>query len=252
MLILLQLILTVVAIYSALTYEEETRLFIPLACLILMFIVGRVERSRGDKEKARKEFLKSEIGKFSQRESTTIKEQDFFLIETLLWPKNELLLLDSVHAIFKDLGFIITPAIQYHSVDRIVKIPTTQKSFGLQVMMYEGEADRHHPKIQRILQFEKEKKEDEKSLIIASTQVRLPLVDREKASHLSRELTELLVRNHIRFLTAHHLYGLWQKAKRGEIDIFAFFQNIYVHEVELSTQKRYEGFLLTSPDLPIQ
>ncbi|MDP3016222.1 MAG: hypothetical protein Q8N70_04010, partial [Deltaproteobacteria bacterium] len=44
---------------------------------------------------------------------------------------------------------------------------------------------------------------------------------------ISRELIDLLVRYNISFITAHHLYGLWQKAKRGEIDIFEFFQKIY-------------------------
>jgi hypothetical protein len=252
MLIFLQLILTIIAIYVAVTHEEETRLIIPLACLALMFIIGRLERNTSEKEKARKDFLKSEIDKFSQKDSTTIKEQDFFTIETLLWPKNELLLLDTVHAIFKDLGFAITPGIQYHSVDRIVKVPNTQKSFGLQVMMYEGEADRTHPKISRLLQFEKEKKEGEKSIIVASTHVRLPLADREKASHISRELTEFLVKYNVSFITAHHLYGLWQKAKRGEIDIFTFFQKIYSHRGEISPQKRAEDFFSFSPDLPIQ
>jgi len=252
MLLFLQLILTVIAIYVAVTHEEETRLIIPLACLVLMFIIGRLERSSSEKEKARKEFLKSEIDKFSHKDTTAIKEQDFFTIETLLWPKNELLLLDTIHAIFKDLGFIITPGIQYHSVDRIIKVPNTQKTFGLQVMMYVGEADRTHPKITRLLQFEKEKKENEKSIIVASTHVRLPLADREKATHISKELTDFLLRYNVSFITAHHLYGLWQKAKRGEIDLFAFFQKIYSHRGDISPQKRTLDFLSPSPDLPIQ
>jgi hypothetical protein len=252
MLIFLQLVLTVIAIYVAITHEEETRLIIPLACLILMFIIGRLDRSTSEKEKARKDFLKSEIDKFSQKDSMTIKEQDFFTIETLLWPKNELLLLDTIHAIFKDLGFIITPGIQYHSVDRIIRVPNTHKSFGLQVIMYEGEANRVHPKINRLLQFEKEKKENEKPIIVASTHIRLPLTDREKAAHISKELTDFLVQHNVSFITAHHLYGLWQKAKRGEIDIFAFFQKIYSHRGDISPQKRNLDFLSPSPDLPIQ
>lgn len=227
MLALLQLFFAVVAIYSALTFEEETRLILPLICLVFMFSVGRLEKRRSEKNQARKDYLKSEMDKISQKESKTIKEQDFFTIETLLWPKNEMLLLDTVHSIFKDLGFLISPGIQYQSVDRILKIPETQRSFGLQVMMYEGEADRNHPKIPRIFQFEKEKKDNEKSLIIASTHIHLPIAQRGEKGHISKELIDLLVRYDIRFITAHHLYGLWQKAKRGEIDIFEFFNKIY-------------------------
>ena len=252
MLVLFQLFLAAFAIYGALTYEEEIRLIVPLVCLIFMFIVGRADKRKTEKEEDRKKYLKSEIDKISQKDSTTIKDQDFFTIETLLWPKSELLLLDAVHAIFKDLGFKISTGIHYQSVDRIVKIPDTHKSFGMQVMMCEGEADRDHPKIIRVFHFEKEKKENEKSLIIASTHIRLPISERGEASHISKELIDLLVRYNISFITAHHLYGLWQKAKRGEINIFEFFQKIYSQGGEIYSRKGVEASLPPFPELPIQ
>jgi hypothetical protein len=252
MLVLFQFFLAAFAIYSAATYEGLMRLIILLVCLILMFIVGRAERGKTEKERARKDFLKSEIDKISHRDSTTIKEQDFFTIETLLWPKNELLLVDTVHAIFKDMGFQISAGIHYQSVDRIVRIPDTQKSFGMQVMMCEREADRNHSKINRVLQFEKEKKKDEKSLIIASTHVHLPLSERGQVSHISRELTDLFVQYNIGFITAHHLYGLWQKMKRGEIDIFEFFQKIYSQRGGIYPQKGMGGLLSPITESPIQ
>ncbi|MCX8116889.1 MAG: hypothetical protein N3G78_03015 [Desulfobacterota bacterium] len=230
MLALLQLLLALFAIYAALTFEEEVRLLVPLFCLIGMFVVGRIEKVRTDSEKARKAFLKSEIERLSQKDGPALKEQNFFTIETLLWPKNELLLLDAVHAIFKDLGFSISPGIQYQSVDRILKIPNTQKSFGVQVMMFKGEANSSHPKMSRILQFEREKREDEKSLIIASTHVHLPMAKRGGKGHITKDLVELLVRYNVSFLTAHHLYDLWQKSKRGEVDIFGFFNRLYTQK----------------------
>jgi hypothetical protein len=95
--------------------------------------------------------------------------------------------------------------------------------------MSEGMAEKTHPKISRALQFEKEKREREKTLIIASTHIHLPLGERNQVSHISKELADLLVQYNMSFITAHHLYELWQKAKGGEIDIFKFFQNIYCH-----------------------
>ncbi|OGP75527.1 MAG: hypothetical protein A2V86_07525 [Deltaproteobacteria bacterium RBG_16_49_23] len=252
MLVLFQLFLAAFAIYSALTFEEEARLIIPLVCLIFMFIVGRADRKNTEKERARKNFLKAEIDKISQKDSATIKEQDFFTIETLLWPKSELLLLDAVHAIFKDLGFMISPGIHYQSVDRIVKIPNAQKSFGLQVMMCQGEAEKSHPKITRLLQFETDKKENEKTLIIASTHIRLPLSERNEMSHISKDLIDLLIRQQISFITAHHLYSLWQKAKKGEIDIFKFFQKIYFQRSGIYPQKGIENLFSHFPEIPIQ
>jgi len=229
MLSLFQLFLAVFAIYSAITYEEETRLLVPLGCLIFMFIVNRIDKGKSEKKTARRSFLQSEMDRVWKKESATIKEQDYFTIESLLWPTSELLLTDAVHFVFKDLGFKISAGINYHSVDRIVKIPNAENVFGVEILMSEGMAEKTHPKISRALQFEKEKREKEKTLIIASTHIHLPLGERNQVSHISKELVDLLVQYNMSFITTHHLYELWQKAKGGEIDIFRFFQNIYSH-----------------------
>ena len=77
MLGLFQLSLAVFAIYSALKFSEELKLFVPLGCLIAMLVVSRIEKRKSEKETARKSFLQSEIGKASKRESTAIKDQDY-------------------------------------------------------------------------------------------------------------------------------------------------------------------------------
>mgnify|MGYP005843768315 CR=1 FL=1 len=226
---LVQLLLAVFAIFSALEFSENLRLFIPLVCLIGILVVSRIDKRRSEDETARKNFLQSEIDKASKKDSTAIKDQDFFIIESLLWPKNELLLIDTVHSIFKDLGFQISTGVGYQSVDRIVRIPQTQTAFGLQVLMSEGEIEGNHPKISRALEFEKEKKKNEKCLIIASTHIHLPLSERSKVSHISKEVSNFLNRHHMSLITTHHLYELWKKAKGGEINIFGFFENVYSH-----------------------
>jgi hypothetical protein len=237
MLGIIQLLLAVFAIYSALKFPEELKLFFPLGCLIAMFVVSRVEKRTSEKKTARKNFLQSEIDKATKKESKTIKDQDFSIIEALLWPKSELLLTDTVHSIFKDLGFKISTGVNYQNVDRIVKIPGTRIAFGVQILMSEGEVEGNHPKMNRALLFEKEKKEDEKSLIIASTHIRLPLSERGQISHISKELSNFLSRHNMSMITTHHLYDLWQKAKRGEIDIVGFFDQVYSHSHETSPLK---------------
>ena len=229
MLSLLQLLFAAFAIYSALEFSEDLKLFVPLACLMAMFLVSRIEKGKSEKKTARKDFLQSEIDKASKKESTAIKEKDYSTVESLLWPKSELLLIDTVHSIFKDLGFKVSTGINYQSVDRIVKIPGTHTSFGVQILMSEGEVEGNHPKINRALQFEKEKKEDEKSLIIAATHIRLPLSEMGQVTHLCKELSHFLSRHNMSFITTHHLYQLWQKAKGGEIDILSFFEHVYSH-----------------------
>jgi hypothetical protein len=252
MISLFQLLLAVFSIYSALNFEEELRLLVPLGCLIVMLIVNRVDKGKLERKIARKNFLETEIDKSLKKDSATIKEQDFFTIESLLWPKSELLLIDAVHFIFKDLGFKISTGINYHSVDRIVKIPDTEKAFGLEILMSEKEVEKNHPRVSRALEFEREKREEEKTLIIASTHIHLPLSEREQVNHVSKELADFLIRNNMSFITAHHLYELWQKAKRGEINIFEFFQNIYSNPGGVFPLKETENSYSLSFELPIQ
>jgi hypothetical protein len=252
MLGLFQLLLAVFAIYSALSFSEELKLFVPLGCLILMLAVSRVEKRKSDKKTARKSFLQSEMDKASRKESTAIKDQDFFLIDSLLWPKSELLLIDAVHSVFKDLGFKISAGINYQSVDRIVKIPETRIAFGVQILMSEGEVEGNHPKINRALQFEKEKRNGEKSLIIASTHIHLPLAERTQVSHISKELSHFLNRHNMSLITTHHLYNLWQKAKGGEINIFGFFERVYSHSGDTFPLKGTGNSSSSLFDLPIR
>jgi hypothetical protein len=252
MLGIVQLLLAVFAIYSALRFSEELKLFIPLGCLIAMLVVSRIEKRSSEKITARKSFLNSEIDKATKKESTAIKDQDFSTIESLLWPKSELLLMDTVHSIFKDLGFKISTGVNYQSVDRIVKIPETRIAFGVQILMSEGEVEGNHPKINRALQFENEKRENEKSLIIASTHIRLPLSERSQVSHISKELSHFLSRHNMSLITTHHLYDLWQKAKGGEIDIFGFFQQVYSQSNGTFPLKGNSNSHLPLFDIPIR
>ena len=58
MLPLFQLLLAVYSIYAALNYEEEMKLLVPLGCLILMFVINRVDKGTLEKKTARKKFLR--------------------------------------------------------------------------------------------------------------------------------------------------------------------------------------------------
>jgi len=252
MLGLLQLLLAAFGIYSALQFSEELKLTVPLVCLLAMLLVSRIERKTSEKKTERMSFLQSEMDKASKKDSTAIKEQDFFTIDSMLWPKSELLLIDAVHSIFKDLGFKISAGVNYQNVDRIVKIPETHIAFGVQILMSEGEVEGNHPKINRALQFEKEKRENEKSLIIASTHIRLPLSERGQLSHIPKELSHFLSRHNMSLITTHHLYELWQKAKGGEINIFGFFEKVYSHSGYTFSSKGTGNSHSPIVDLPIQ
>jgi hypothetical protein len=222
MLYLLQLFLALLAIYGALNFPEGQKLLVPLACLLMMLLITRID-------KAKAQTRKDQEGKAMKKDSATMKDQNHFIVESLLCPKNELLLIDSVHSLFKDLGFKISTGINYHSVDRIVRIPDTQEVFGVEILMSEGEAENNHPKLRRALEFEKEKKENEKILIVASTHIRLPLSERSQTKDISEEMVDFLARHKMSFITAYELCELWQKAKGGENGVFGVFQKLYSH-----------------------
>jgi len=226
---LIQLLLAVVAIYSGLNFTGDMRLYVPLGCLIAMFIVGRLDTARFEKRETRKSFLKSEMEKIFKKEASAIKEQDLFTMNSLLCPKGELVLTDAVHSIFKDLGFSVAVGGKYSSVDRIVRIPDTQFCFGLQILTSEGEVEKDHPKIKRALQFAEEKKRNEKTLIIASTHVHQPISERERLNEISTELRDFLAAYQMSLITTYSLYQLWEKAKSKEVDILDIFRRVYSH-----------------------
>jgi len=226
---LIQLLLAVIAIYSGLNFTGDLRLYVPLGCLIAMFIVGRLDTARFEKRETRKSFLKSEMEKIFKKEASAIKEQDLFTMNSLLCPKGELVLTDAVHSIFKDLGFSVAVGGKYSSVDRIVRIPDTQFCFGLQILTSEGEVEKDHPKIKRALQFAEEKKRNEKTLIIASTHVHQPISERERLNEISTELRDFLAAYQMSLITTYSLYQLWEKAKSKEVDILDIFRRVYSH-----------------------
>jgi hypothetical protein len=125
-------------------------------------------------------------------------------------------------------------------------------AFGVQILMSEGEVEGNHPKISRALQFEKEKRENERSLIIASTHIHLPLSERSQVSHVPKELSHFLNRHNMSLITTHHLYELWQKAKGGEINMFAFFEKVYSHSGDAFPSKGTSNSRRPHFDLPPQ
>lgn len=252
MLSFLQLLLATFAIYSALAFGEQTKLLLPLVCLLAMLLISRMDKANAEKQKERSSFLKEEMDKVMNKESAANKDKDFFTIESLLWPKNELLLVDAVHSVFKDLGFKISAGINYRWVDRIVKIPNTDKAFGVEIMMSEGEAENSHPKLRRALEFEKEKREKEKTLIIVSTHIHLPISERGRVKDISEDLVDFLTRHNMSFITAYQLYELWQKAKGGENDVFGVFEKLHSHSGGFYPLKQNGDARALSSILPIQ
>lgn len=223
---LLQLLLSVIAIYGIFNFNEELRLYVALGCLVSMLIVGRLDRERFEKKEARKNYLRSEMERIARKDTLGVKEDDLYNTNSLLWPKGELMLIDAVHYVLRDLGFKVAVADKNSLVDRILRIPNTPLCFGVQILMSDGEVEKDHPKIERALRYQEQATGKEKALIVASTHIRQPLSERENLTEISMELHEFLAGCQITLLTAHSLYQLWQESKAGKTDIVEVFQEV--------------------------
>ena len=226
---LLQILLAVLAVYGAFHFKGDARLYVALACLISMFVMGRLDKERFEKKEARKKFLKSEMEKISRNDANVAKDQDLFIVNSLLWPKGELVLIDAVHFVLRDLGLRVSTGGKYSTVDRMASIPDSRMLFGVEILLSDEHVEKNHPKIDRALQFEKEKRDHEKTLIIASTHIHHPLSERERLNEISIGLNEFLTGCQITLMTAYTLYQLWQKSKAEETDVHEVFKSLYTH-----------------------
>jgi len=220
---LFQLLLAVFSIYSALKFPEEVKFYLVLLCLMVMLLISWADK--GKKKAMLQKNPEAEIDA-SAKDPAVLEGR---AAEALLSPRNELILIDAVHFVLKDLGLMVSTGVNYHSVDRIVKIPETQRAFGVEVMVSDTAAEQNHPKFTRALEFEKEKKKKEKTLIIAGTHTRLPVSERGRVEDTSKALDDFLIRHNMSLITTYRLYELWQKAKKGQNLIAGIFQELYSH-----------------------
>jgi len=110
-LLLFQLFLLVFALYSLVTFSGNQRYLVPLACLVSMLIVGKIEV--GVKERSAQ---KEQIGEEGEKDKTkSIKES----LDCLIKSKNVLLLTDAIHHLVKDLGLSVSPSPEFPAIDRL-------------------------------------------------------------------------------------------------------------------------------------
>lgn len=209
-LLLFQLLLATFGIYGALKYSDIAKLYVPLACLLAMFFVGKLERMlkarEGKDESAEKEHAASEN-----------KGDEFDTVKYILWGKNELMLVDAVHSVLRDLGLQVTKTSKYPTIDRIIKIPGSHMTFGMQVIGSEREVGGDNSKFNQALQFEREKQNGEKTLIIANAHHIISLAERERRTDFSKDALMRMEPTKVVSLNTFTLYKVWALCKyRGK------------------------------------
>jgi hypothetical protein len=221
-LLLFQLLLATFGIYGALKYSDMAKLYIPLGCLLAMFFVGKLEGmlkgKEGGEESTDKEHDESEG-----------KKDELDTVKYILWGKNELMLVDAVHSVLRDLGLQVTKTPKYPSIDRIVKIPGSRMTFGMQVIGSEHEVKGDNSKFNQALQFEREKQNGEKTIIVANAHHNISLTDRDKRADFSKEALMRMEPTKVVSLNTFTLYKVWALCKYKGKDVKEILKLLFSH-----------------------
>ena len=221
-LLLFQLLLAVFGIYGALKYSGMAKLYVPLACLVFMFFVTKLEQrlTTGEgKEKSPEE----------ESDGSEKKGDEFDTVKYILWGKNELMLVDAVHSVLRDLGLQVTKTPKYPAIDRIIKVPGSHMTFGMQVIGSDLEVNADNSKLNQALEFEREKQNGEKTIVIANTHHSISLAEREKLEDFSKEALMRMEPTRIVGLNTFTLYKIWALCKYKRKDIKQILKLLFNH-----------------------
>jgi hypothetical protein len=221
-LLLFQLLLAIFGIYAALEYSNMAKLFVPLACLVAMFLVGKLERILKDKEG------KQESSKETKR-GTENQGDEFDSVKYILWGKNELMLVDAVHSILRDLGLQVSKISKYPNIDRIVTIPGRRMTFGMQVIGSDQEVRGDNSKLNQALQFEQVKENGEKTVIIANAHHSVSLAERDKRGDFSKDALMKMKPTRVVGLSTFTLYKVWALCKYKGMDVREILKFVFNH-----------------------
>jgi len=221
-LLLFQLLLAIFGFYAALKYSTMAKLYIPLVCLTAMFLVAKLESRLKGSEGEEEQPTEAEP-------DASEKGDQLDTVKYILWGKNELMLVDAVHSVLRDLGLQVTKAPEYPTIDRIVKVPGSRMTFGMQVIGSQVEVRGDNSKFNQALQFEREKENGEKTIIIANTHHNISLAEREKLDDFSSDALTRMEPTKVVGLNTFTLYKIWALCKYKGKDVKEILQLLFNH-----------------------
>ena len=221
-LLLFQLLLAIFGVYGALKYSGMATLYVPLACLLAMYFVTKLEQrlTTGEAEKESPE---------EEPDGSEKKPDHFDTVKYILWGKNELMLVDAVHSVLRDLGLQVTKTPKYPNIDRIIKVPGSHMSFGMQVIGSALEVAADNSKLNQALEFEREKQNGEKTIVIANTHHSISLAEREKLEDFSKEALMRMEPTRVVGLNTFTLYKIWALCKYKGKDVKQILKLLFNH-----------------------
>jgi hypothetical protein len=213
---LFQLFLLVFAFYSLLKYTGNQRLLVSLSCLVAVFLVGKVEAMlQGNHRTKTPHAAEAE----KKRETRTASQA----IDWLLKSKNILLLTDAIQYLLHDLGMIVSPCPDNRAVDRLVRIPGMETTWGITILGDVGEVTPDWDELEDLAAFDKGKAGKRRALVIASNCLKEDAEGKLKYINYSAEGQEALYAKHVVAVTTLTMCKIYLLSKKKGVDVKSIF-----------------------------
>lgn len=211
-LLLFQLFLAVFAVYAVLKYTGNQRLIVPLACLVTMFIVGKVETMVTESHE------KEEDKKARARKGVEDRK-GFKPVDCLLKSKNVLLLTDAIHYLLKDLGLKVSRSPDQSVIDRLVRASDdTQVTLGLKVVSDVGEINDNWDSWEELSEFDMGRGGKRRLLLIGSNITPKEGDDKPQFSDFSASTQSLLSSKNIVAMTTLTFYKIYLLCRKKSVN----------------------------------
>ena len=221
-LLLFQLLLAVYAFYSVVTYTNDLKLWVPLFCLIGMFIISKMEAKAtkgGTKAAVTSQAIKAEgPGK-----------QAFNPLECLLKSKNVLLLTDAIHQLLRDLGLEVIRSPRHNGLERIVRLPGSQLTLGLKILSDIKELSPEWDKWEALTAFDLAKGGELRLVLVGSNSVPEPGGGRPQFTNFPAPVQSFLADQKIVALTTLTLFKMYLLCKQKNLQASAVFRLVHSH-----------------------
>jgi len=220
--LLFELFLLIFAIYALMKYSGSQRLLVSLACLVGMFVVGKVETSFTEPSK-RENGQSDDMSKKDDAKTTSQ------VLNCLLKSKNVLLLTDAIQSLLQDLGLLVSLSPDQPAIDRLVRIPGMQVTCGLKIISDVAELNENWDKWEELSSFDMGKGGERRLLIIGSNCIKEAGDSQQRYRKFSVNTQKLLSARQVVAMTTLTLYKIYLLCKKKKVGIKAIFHTIQHH-----------------------
>ncbi|MEJ2431589.1 MAG: hypothetical protein P8075_22150, partial [Deltaproteobacteria bacterium] len=203
-----------------LKYSGNQRLYVPLTCLLTMFLVGKVETAVTEKDKKDKK-------KRVRAGRKAAEQRTFKPVDCLLKSKNVLLLTDAIHYLLNDLGLKVSRSPDQSVIDRLIRASdNSQVTLGLKVLSDVGELSESWDSWGEISQFDTGKGGEKRLLLIGSNSIHDEGDGKPQFSDFSANVQSLLSSKSIVAMTTLTFYKIYLLCQKKNVDPKGEMRNV--------------------------